>query len=63
MSTQPTEKCECVEPDDRYCPVHGDFDADDADCLGPVDLCNYCPHENADHRGDGCLYCGCVAAQ
>jgi hypothetical protein len=28
-----------------------------------LDPCNYCPHDNTRHRGDGCLDCGCVAAQ
>ena len=28
-----------------------------------VDPCNYCPHDNADHRGDGCLHCGCAVPQ
>lgn len=27
------------------------------------DPCNYCEHDNTDHRGDGCLHCGCDVPQ
>lgn len=37
----------------------GDYD----DSAWDSDPCNYCPHDNADHRGDGCLYCGCAVPQ
>lgn len=40
-----------------------DDDLEDLDVDDDLDPCNYCPHDNTDHRGDGCLYCGCVAAQ
>jgi hypothetical protein len=33
-----------------------DLDLDDGADLDP---CNHCPHDNTDHRGDGCLHCGC----
>lgn len=26
-------------------------------------LCNHCPHDERDHRGDGCLHCGCDVPQ
>jgi len=38
---------------------HDDGDDEQAD-LNP---CNHCPHDNADHRGDGCLHCGCDTPQ
>lgn len=33
------------------------------DWLEDVDPCNFCPHDNTDHRGDGCLHCGCAMSQ
>lgn len=35
-----------------------DFDFDDE-----LDPCNYCPHDNTRHRGDGCMDCGCAVPQ
>jgi hypothetical protein len=37
-----------------------DLDLDDGADLDP---CNHCPHDNTDHRGDGCLHCGCDVPQ
>lgn len=37
-----------------------DLDVDDDSDLDP---CNHCPHDNTDHRGDGCLHCGCDVPQ
>lgn len=66
------ELCENWSGDGRVCPcalldIEGDdrpigrWDAghDDAD----PDPCNYCSHDNTDHRGDGCLHCGCDVPQ
>ena len=37
--------------------------ADDLDDGSDLDPCNYCPHDNTRHRGDGCLDCGCDVPQ
>lgn len=56
-----------IEPDteaalDEWENDHDDWPTED-DFGWDMDPCNYCPHDNTDHRGDGCLHCGCVAAQ
>jgi hypothetical protein len=42
------------------CMAYDEYDVDDGTDLDP---CNYCPHDNTDHRGDGCLHCGCDVPQ
>jgi hypothetical protein len=47
-------------PDDPYGSLAW---ADDLDDGADLDPCNHCPHDNTDHRGDGCLHCGCAVPQ
>jgi hypothetical protein len=57
MSVCKQEMCPNWSGDGNVCPC---AILDDGGDLNP---CNHCPHDNTDHRGDGCLHCGCDVPQ
>lgn len=45
--------------------TYGDWRGSELDYYEDDDLdpCNYCPHDNTRHRGDGCKDCECAVPQ
>jgi hypothetical protein len=51
--------CPCCRADHHAGHGYEEVDGFDDD----PDPCNHCPHDNADHAGDGCLRCPCDVPQ